>query len=246
MLHRATPEFELTRNGTAEADPRQAWDRTEKADLRQALETSPRQRSDAADDELPPTRRLRHARVLPGGGGATVRGGLAFTTGAHEGWALADLLGWFDEHLAAPGWMKRPPAFHELGVPSIAVGSNAGRADVEAVTKAARTRAVAALARLVGPDADGRFTGAAIHAGRVRRAAAAGRPRWVPAPRETDLLSDIVLALFAADILLDPGFYRAHLCVCRRCGRASIEPREAAREGVCTPCSGGLAPFRDG
>jgi hypothetical protein len=79
---------------------------------------------------------------------------------------------------------------------------------------------------------------AAIHTRRLRRAQVRGRQRWIATPRETDALSDIVLSLFAADILFEPDFYREHLYICETCARVSIASRDAAAARLCAPCGG--------
>jgi hypothetical protein len=190
-------------------------------------------------DEAPPTIRLGYRCIALPGGGAALRGAVAFMGCAQEGWTLGDLVGWFDEHLVSPERMKRPRAFHEHGVPPVPAPPRADpRASVERITRTARERVLVALGGLHSPIQDGHFLQAAIHARRMRRAQVKGRQRWIATPRETDALSDIVLSLFAADILFEPTFYREHLCICQNCARVSIASRDAAAARLCSPCSG--------
>jgi hypothetical protein len=85
---------------------------------------------------------------------------------------------------------------------------------------------------LVGTlPSDDRFLHGAIFVGRVQRVMAGKQPVWAARPEETDKLIDIVLSLFAADILMHRESYETDLCVCNRCGKISFHPRIAGRYG---------------
>jgi hypothetical protein len=139
--------------------------------------------------------------------------------------------------------MKRPLMVRELGASPVMLDprADAGMA-LEELIRRARGRVHAALRGLIAPVADDRFLNAAIHAGRVRRDVVGGRSVWVPSPQAMDFLSDIVLSLLAADILLDREFYRAHLCFCELCEKVALKEAPDA-QGVCAEHRSGTSGF---
>lgn len=145
----------------------------------------------------------------------------------------AALVSWFDKHLVAPGRMTRPTSVTEGFSQPIELGA-ASASDTEesselsAVVEAARHRVLVVLRAFMPPTSDERFLAAAIDEGRVRRS---GDTRWEPCPGEWDLLSDIVLSLFAADILSYREFHDAYLCVCKTCLRIDFDPSRSGRTG---------------
>jgi hypothetical protein len=91
----------------------------------------------------------------------------------------------------------------------------------------ARWQVILAMRGLLSAPADDRFLNAAIFAGRVVR----DQGNWRVEVRDGDVLSDIVLALFVADVLGNREFHEEKLCVCDVCGRLSYSPTLTTRAG---------------
>ena len=153
--------------------------------------------------------------------------GLSFMEGARdESFQVASLRSWMQRCLIGPGLMVMPTMVQEVGVgaASLDEASTSGRVTsssalrVGRIIAASRARCAAQLGGLVARPPDDRFLSAAIFGGRVQRASGQRGPMWQPTPQPTDRLSDIVLSLFAADILSNREEYDAHLCVCDTCG----------------------------
>lgn len=147
--------------------------------------------------------------------------------------SAAALAAWFEKHLVATGRMRRPAYVTEGFSKQVMLGPpldvDLDQAELRELVGAARFRVLASLRAFMPPASDDRFLGAAIDGGRVRRA---GDPAlWEPCPREEDLLSDIVLSLFAADILSYREFHDAYLCVCKTCLRIDFDPSRSGRTG---------------
>jgi hypothetical protein len=145
----------------------------------------------------------------------------------------AALAGWFDKHLVAPGRMARPASVTEGFSQPVALGSADASemeesSELSAIVEAARHRVLVSLRAFMPPASEDRFLVAAIDEGRVRRS---GDARWEACPGEWDLLSDIVLSLFAADILSYREFHDAYLCVCKTCLRIDFDPSRSGRTG---------------
>lgn len=158
--------------------------------------------------------------------------GLTFVEGVAKGFGLDELQNWVDEHLVRTGRM--PP----IGFVSEAVVGKVYLTprDEDALPKllaVARSRVVVALRGFSGPMKNDRFVRAAIYADRVQRTRLPHGSVWVSRPREADNLSDIVLSLFAVDILMNRHFHERSLCVCEVCGRVSFHPDETTHRG-CT------------
>jgi hypothetical protein len=105
--------------------------------------------------------------------------------------------------------------------------------DVPRIMELARTRVLDALRAFIKLPPDDRFLQAAIFAERVQRGRDGRASVWVARPRESDSLANIVLSLFAVDILSHREFHEAHLCVCEVCGRVSFD-RTATSSTGCT------------
>lgn len=160
----------------------------------------------------------------PGQTTADLRGVLELLEGPAAEWTIGDLLAWLQEHLIAPGYMKRPQVLREPGATPVMLDARIeGDANLEDLLTRARSRVIAAVRGLIATIPDDRFLHAAIYGGRVRRAAVDGKPAWVPSPREIDFLGDMVLSLLAAAVLADRDFYRAHLGLCELCGRVTFK-----------------------
>ena len=175
---------------------------------------------------------LLHALRVPASEPQADRGallaGLTFVELAPR-WSGFEVVGWLNEHLIAPGRMLRPTALHEGSL----TASLDGGSDDEliAVVDAARTRVVATLQAFIRATPDDRFLKAAIFADRVQRRRLEKRSVWVARPNESDPLGDVVLSLFAVDVLMHRGFHETKLCVCEVCGRVSFEPAAGTRTG---------------
>lgn len=160
-------------------------------------------------------------------------GALAFMEGSAFEWTRQDLVDWFTEYLVSPGLMTRPPIAREPDATSISLDPRADcGGNVQELLTRARRRVISALRGIIAPITDDRFLNAALYSTRVQRSDVNGRPVWMPSPRETNCVSDIVLSLFAANILMDREYFQAHLCICKTCDRIFFrEARE--REDVC-------------
>lgn len=140
------------------------------------------------------------------------------------------LASWFEKHLVASGRMPRPTYVTEGFSKQVALDpADPDESELQELVEAARFRVLASLRAFMPPAADDRFLAAAVDGGRVRRAGDAAL--WQPCPREEDLLSDIVLSLFAADMLSYREFHDAYLCVCKTCLRIDFDPTRSGRTG---------------
>ena len=161
--------------------------------------------------------------------------GLTFVEAATSGWTARDLLLWLGSSAVLFGWPGAPVSVTDGAVGTIALhpGSRvaaervARLEDLPKLLAMARWKAVTTLRGLLSGN-DG-FLKGAIFKGHVQRDTRAAS--WLSRPRETDLLSDIVLSLFAADILAYREFHEDNLCVCDVCGRISYNPRGTTRGG---------------
>lgn len=175
----------------------------------------------------------RHARTAA----------LAFVNGAGGGWLGSDLSAWSQRHLIANRFLilKRPELgsymIEETGAgrvslpvaatahPSRATTSNAMR-----VVSQAHERVVASLRGMLATPPDDRFVNAALYTGRVQRGRARSGPsEWLPTLDEGGSLSQWVLALFAADALLDRPAYELTLGVCDACGLVGFAWKSRSR-----------------
>ena len=158
-------------------------------------------------------------------------GGVAFVEGVPGGWSRAELAAWIEEHLVAPGRMLRPSTASEAVVGAIALDPATSATGPRVATLAelpkllaiARSRVVVALRAFVATPSDDRFLKAALFAGRVERVRVGNNNVWLARPREQDQLGDVVLSLFAADVLMQREFHEQNLCVCEVCGRVSFQ-----------------------
>jgi hypothetical protein len=201
---------------------------------------------------------------------ATDRGalvaGVAFVEGVGAGWGRAELSAWIEEHLVAPGRMLRPATMSEAIVGAIALDPAtsatgprvATLAELPKLLAVARSRVVVALRAFVATPPDDRFLKAALFAGRVERVRVGNNNVWLARPREQDHLGDVVLSLFAADVLMQREFHEQNLCVCEVCGRVSFQravttvsgcaehlPRSETQSGFQRAGSSRPPPFRD-
>ena len=159
---------------------------------------------------------------------------LTFIEGSGAGWRDADLVQWVLEHLVVPGRMAPPAGLREPPIAMVPLelpdnqGEGGGRA-MERIVEMARARVLKILRGFIVAPPDDGFLKSAIYSGRVQRRRVDDRAAWVARPSESDSLSDIVLSLFAADILTNRDFHEAMLCVCDVCGRMSFDPMRTTR-----------------
>lgn len=165
----------------------------------------------------------------------TLLAGLTFIEGATSGWTSRDLLNWFRTYGSAMGKKQPPASVSDAVVGTIALapgarltGDRVARLDdLPKLLAMTRWRAIVTLRGLIAQPCDDRFLQAAIFGERVRR----DKGTWVAQPRDTDLLSDVVLSLFSVDILSHRDFHEQNLCVCDVCGRISYNPAATTRSG---------------
>lgn len=160
--------------------------------------------------------------------------GLAFMDATATGaFRLRDLDAWIRTRLVEPGFMPMPKAVHEPEVGSVALGDEADvaaawTASIEGragrIVAVARARVMAALRGLAAAQVDDRFLTASIFAGRVARATTDRGTNWEPQLRGSERLSDMVLAVFAADILAHREDYEQRVRVCDDCGKVCFGP----------------------
>ncbi|WP_437622544.1 hypothetical protein [Sorangium sp. So ce1151] len=169
----------------------------------------------------------------------SLAGALQFMQVTTRPWEPHELAAWLHEHVVAPGWMKAPRALREPGAETVELaGIDERHREVAALVERARRRVALALLDFVAPNPDGGFLRAALYSARVRWSVVGERSGWLPAPRESDLLSDIVLSLFAAEILSDAELYRGHMTVCAGCGRVAFAQEARPRSAGCPRCDG--------
>jgi hypothetical protein len=183
----------------------------------------------------------------------SLRGAVQFVEACHA-WGAPELERWFDEALVKPGRMEKPNVVSDPVVGTaplradVRVRDNrvARLEDVPRLIRLARGRVVDALRAFVATPPDDRFLQAAIFAERVQRAREGKGSVWVPRPREADALGNIVLALFAADMLMHREFHEQRLCVCEVCGRVSFDRDVTTRSGcpLHVPRTGSTSGFQ--
>jgi hypothetical protein len=142
---------------------------------------------------------------------------------------VAELTAWLRTNLVEPGFMPSPVAVREPDVGTVSLvepPAEAWAASIDAragrIAAVAQERVSAALLGLVAHPVDDRFLSAAIFSGRVRRASADGVVIWRPSLLGTERLSDIVLALLAADALTHRDDYESQLRSCESCGQVCM------------------------
>lgn len=179
---------------------------------------------------------------LPAAAGGVDRAGLlaglAFLETVTPTSREQSLVPWLGSVAERFAWSGLPASVGEPFAGALLLGTSAAATGLPQLLVAAREVVVKTLRGFLA--ADDRFLQAAIFAGRVRRDPSASS--WVARPREADALSDIVLSLFAADILAHREFHDQALCVCEMCGRVSFNPRVTTRVGCIEHIAGADAP----
>jgi hypothetical protein len=108
---------------------------------------------------------------------------------------------------------------------------SATKAMLDRILGRARSRVVFTLRGLIAAPPDDRFLEVAKSGGRVQPLGLGTKVSWIARPQREDSLSDVVLSLFAADILSNRSLYDQNLCVCDTCGRVSFRAKMMARTG---------------
>jgi hypothetical protein len=141
------------------------------------------------------------------------------------------LAAWFEAHLVKPGFMSMPSTVQEPGVGVVSLRdlptgawAPAFEERLRGILRAARVRVSLSLQGLLATPVDDRFLTAAIYAGRVDRSS-----EWRPKLKGTERLSDVVLAMLAADILTHRDEYDGALGVCTICGEISLSRTAPSR-----------------
>lgn len=166
-------------------------------------------------------------------------GGLTFVEGVASGWRRAELAAWISEHLVSPGRMLPPSAVHEPPYGPVSLDHEAPEsADLPKLLASARSNVVAALSAFIGTPSSDAFVNAAIFADRAQRRRVDTRSVWVARPTPADTLGEVVLSLFAVDLLMHRELHEAKLCVCGVCGRVSFQPALTTRYGCSDHPSG--------
>ncbi len=169
---------------------------------------------------------------------------LAFTEGVRSGWIASDLQAWVADHLVETRRLALDPGqplrVFEPGAGSVTLGEPASSstrgsvragAPVTALLTAARERVLKTLSASVDSGQTS-YIHAALYTGRVSRERGAnGRSSWYVFLADDMPLSDQVLALFAADALMNPAEYETDLCVCDVCGAVSFQAHSGSRRG---------------
>ncbi len=170
-------------------------------------------------DPSPASRRAGRTALVAGLGFMALTG--------DERTRFGDLVTWLADYVVGPGLAPSPVSAHEPSVGSVNFeevpsrpGGPGGARDKRAgrIVGTARVRVAMRLSGLLARPPDDRFLAEAIFAGRVQRAGGV----WSAAVAPDERLSDLVLALFAADVLSHREDYDARLCVCEICGDVSL------------------------
>jgi hypothetical protein len=169
-------------------------------------------------------------QVSGGGTRQELEAAIAFLDGALR-WSDADLVAWFTDSVVRHGIMEAPGTVREAGAPVLALASSTSCEGISQLLASARARVVQSLAGLVAMPSVDAFVNAAIYAGRVQRASERGRSLWRATPQEHDTLSDIVLSLFATDVLSHRELYDDTLAVCSTCGRVTFDAPTYGKRG---------------
>jgi hypothetical protein len=154
---------------------------------------------------------------------------LTFLDRANQGLlGVGALDAWIQRYLVGTGWMPWPGQVSERMVGGMALipgtpPTSELAARCESIVQEARTQVVITLRGFIAAECDDRFLSAAIFRDRVQRDSRGMMAAWVPRPRGDDPLSEIVLSLFAADILGNRETYDRALGVCRACGRVAFD-----------------------
>jgi hypothetical protein len=165
---------------------------------------------------------------------------LSFVEGTGAGkWGVSDLRLWLDEHLVEPGRMARPSSVREPPAGTSPLSSSRpwemsseemdSVAALPEILALARRRVVSTIEGFLSVRGDDRFLIRAIREGQVVRRRTGKEGAWVLRASTNAMLSDIVLGLFAVEILSDRERMEQSLCVCEDCGRIWVEEDARSR-----------------
>jgi hypothetical protein len=140
---------------------------------------------------------------------------------------VQDFISWCDEYLVKPGYMNRPTRAFESGVGTIYLATSMVKhqgqdATLRRILTAVRKKVAAILCGLLNDPPDERFLTFLLTTGRVYNIELKHQRVWRIRGRPDDRLRDIVMSLFAADILTNRRIYDQRLSVCNECGRISF------------------------
>ncbi|MRG93332.1 hypothetical protein [Polyangium spumosum] len=167
-------------------------------------------------------------------------GALAFVEGVGIGaMGARELKTWIEEYLVRAGRMQRPVQVTEPMAGTLlldtlnTVGAppSATKALLDRILGRARSRVVFTLRGLITDPPEDGFLETATKSGRVQPLGIGTKVSWIARPQKEDSLSDVVLSLFAADILSNRNLYDQNLCVCDTCGRVSFRAKMMSRTG---------------
>ncbi|MDI1483148.1 hypothetical protein [Polyangium sp. y55x31] len=167
-------------------------------------------------------------------------GALAFVEGVGIGaMGARELKTWIEEYLVRAGRMQRPVQVAEPMAGTLlldtlnTVGAppSATKALLDRILGRARSRVVFTLRGLITDPPEDGFLEIATKSSRVQPLGIGSKVSWIARPQKEDSLSDIVLSLFAADILSNRNLYDQNLCVCDTCGRVSFRAKMMSRTG---------------
>lgn len=106
--------------------------------------------------------------------------------------------------------------------------ADAAPLELRAILTEARARVASELAAWVADPTADALLHALVEKSALRRSSSGV---WYPSTAARPRLSDVVLALFAADICERRATYEAKLCVCKVCGRVGFDPAAGERTG---------------
>jgi hypothetical protein len=150
--------------------------------------------------------------------------------------SVVDFIAWCDDYLVKPGYMLRcPTRVYESGVGTVYLGSSMAHhpgqdAILRNILVAVRQKVSAILRGLLDVPPDERFLTFLVATGRVYSTEIKRQHVWRIRARPDDRLRDIVMSLFASDILTNRHVYDQRLSVCNECGRISFRIERKTRE----------------
>jgi hypothetical protein len=145
---------------------------------------------------------------------------LAFVEGVGQLGTPESLRAWLESEVRPNGWADELDVVREPDHEPIRLGREVDRDALRALLRDARANVVTALRGLVWRPVEDTWIADAVGRGHVLESGGRRAVR-VPAGRS---LSELVLALLAADALTRRRLYDERLCVCSVCSRVSFEP----------------------
>ncbi len=175
---------------------------------------------DASTRTAPPTQ----ARV----GTKSSIAALAFLEGVAQLGTLESLIAWLTGEVAPNGWAVGWTTVWEPDHEPLELRPEVDREALRALLRDARANAVRSLRGLVWTPRDDEWLTEVVGRGHV---ASRGQGELTVAVPPGRALSELVLALLAADVLARRPLYEARLCVCSVCSRVSFDPVASGRLG---------------